>query len=167
MLRLLLVMWLLCYVQLCIRELLSSNCQVDVDASYDVVVYDQCTVDPTMLAADCFLVILVNKLQTVCRNVYLLNGTNVTIITLFHFVDFALAYLSCGYYYYCPVVRGYDPQHLEMELSFRHPADCSEAVNLCREIIFDIFAMPVDQNRSEFVIILSWAWLASRYDVER
>ena len=62
-------------VQLCISELLSSNCQVDVDASCDVVVYDQCTVDPTMLAPDCFLVILINKLQTVCRNVYLLSGT--------------------------------------------------------------------------------------------
>ena len=63
-------------LQLCIRELLSSNCQVDVDASSDIVVYDQCTVDPTMLTTDCFLVTLVNKLQTVCRNVYLLNGTD-------------------------------------------------------------------------------------------
>jgi len=64
-------------LQLCIRELLSSSCHVDIDASYDIIVYDQCTVDPTMLTANCFLSVLLNKLQSVCRTVYLLSGTDI------------------------------------------------------------------------------------------
>ena len=41
------------------QELLSSSCRIDIDIDYEIIIYDQCTVNPSLLALDCFLVILV------------------------------------------------------------------------------------------------------------
>lgn len=60
--------------KLSVRELLTANCQVDMDVDYDIIVYDQCTSNPSLLSVDCFLVILVMKLQKEFRNVFLLKG---------------------------------------------------------------------------------------------
>ena len=58
-------------------DLLAQSCQVDVETSdVDVVAYDQSTSDVNALAADSFLVILLDKLANNFKAVYFLKGLN-------------------------------------------------------------------------------------------
>lgn len=59
-----------------VQELLAQACPMQIDQSYEIIVYDQCTqtVDPCMLTEDCFLYILLKKLVKVFRRVSLLKG---------------------------------------------------------------------------------------------
>ncbi|XP_064629678.1 dual specificity protein phosphatase 16-like [Lineus longissimus] len=68
-----------------ILELLSQTCHIDAEAYTSVIVYDQCTESSHLLAADCFLVVLCKKLQSVFKKVNLLKGG---------FLEFQAAYPS-------------------------------------------------------------------------
>ncbi|XP_076467255.1 uncharacterized protein LOC143298310 [Babylonia areolata] len=57
-----------------IQELLSQTCHVDVDPSWDVIVYDQCTEDPGVFTADNFVHVLLSKLATSFNSVNFLSG---------------------------------------------------------------------------------------------
>ncbi len=57
-------------------DLLAQVCtEVDTsDASQEIIVYDQCTTDPDLLSADCFMMVLLRKLNAVFNHVSLLKG---------------------------------------------------------------------------------------------
>ncbi|KAL8611425.1 hypothetical protein ACOMHN_014480 [Nucella lapillus] len=57
-----------------IQELLSQTCHVDVDPSWDVIVYDQCTEDPGVFTADNFVHVLLSKLAVSFNSVNFLSG---------------------------------------------------------------------------------------------
>ena len=61
-------------LQVSVKDLLAQACVVPDDDSHQIIVYDQCTSDPTPLASDCFLMVLLQKLVTVFKNVALLRG---------------------------------------------------------------------------------------------
>ncbi len=60
--------------QISVKDLLTQACHLDFDGSFDIIVYDQCTTDPAMLSADCFLMVLLRKLVNVFNSVSLLQG---------------------------------------------------------------------------------------------
>ncbi|XP_055889849.1 serine-rich adhesin for platelets-like isoform X1 [Biomphalaria glabrata] len=57
-----------------VMDLLNQACNVDVDSSWDVIVYDQCTEDPSQLTSDNFVQVLLNKLSTTFNSVAFLKG---------------------------------------------------------------------------------------------
>ncbi|XP_064609226.1 tyrosine-protein phosphatase vhp-1-like [Liolophura sinensis] len=57
-----------------IKDLLSHTCHIDVDEAYDVIVYDQCSENTTMLTDDVFIVVLLQKLALTFKSVTLLKG---------------------------------------------------------------------------------------------
>ena len=44
------------------------------DVDYELIIYDQCTTQPTLLSSDCFLVVLIEKLVQEFTHVFLLKG---------------------------------------------------------------------------------------------
>ena len=44
------------------------------DPDQEIIVYDQCTSDPNLLSADCFMMVLLKKLYAVFNQVSLLKG---------------------------------------------------------------------------------------------
>ncbi|KAK7108110.1 hypothetical protein V1264_015904 [Littorina saxatilis] len=57
-----------------IQELLSQTCHVDVDPTWDVIVYDQCTEDPGVFTTDNFVHVLLRKLTASFNSVNFLSG---------------------------------------------------------------------------------------------
>ncbi|XP_074645415.1 uncharacterized protein LOC141901819 [Tubulanus polymorphus] len=58
-----------------VLDLLSQSCSdSNINSSHRVIVYDQCTETPASLNTDCFLSILLKKLQAVFKKVQLLKG---------------------------------------------------------------------------------------------
>lgn len=49
--------------------------QIEIDCKQEVVVYDQSSKDVTSLSSDCFLTVLLAKLEKNFSSVYLLSGT--------------------------------------------------------------------------------------------
>ena len=76
-----------------VKDLLAQTCHVDTDDSYDIVVYDQCTTNPAKLSPDCFLVVLLKKLERVFNSVSLLCGKSSDLIKIISYshVDCAVA----------------------------------------------------------------------------
>lgn len=66
-----------------VNELLVHSCQCQIDNSHDVIVYDQQSVNFSTLPDDCFVAILLYKLNSVFKSVSLLRGG---------FLDFQSAY---------------------------------------------------------------------------
>ncbi len=56
------------------KDLLAQSCQVDVDDSWNVIVYDQCTEDPSHFTEDNFVYVLLRKLALVFNSVTFLKG---------------------------------------------------------------------------------------------
>ncbi|XP_059834191.1 dual specificity protein phosphatase 16 [Hypanus sabinus] len=52
----------------------SAKQKIEFDAKQEVVVYDQCTQDVSRLSSDCFLSVLLSKLEKKFNNVFLLTG---------------------------------------------------------------------------------------------
>lgn len=48
--------------------------QIEIDCKQEVVVYDQSSKDVTSLSSDCFLTVLLGKLEKNFSSVYLLSG---------------------------------------------------------------------------------------------
>jgi len=57
-----------------VRDFLLHSCHIQVDESSDVIVYDQSSTDPSTVAVDSFLHVLLNKLADVFQSVFLLAG---------------------------------------------------------------------------------------------
>ncbi|XP_005109665.1 mucin-19 [Aplysia californica] len=57
-----------------ILDLLHQTCNIGADVSWDVIVYDQCTEDPSQLTADNFVQVLLRKLSTTFNSVAFLKG---------------------------------------------------------------------------------------------
>ncbi|KAL3883629.1 hypothetical protein ACJMK2_029872 [Sinanodonta woodiana] len=57
-----------------IKDLLTQTCQMDADEYSEVIVYDQCTENPSLLTEDNFLIVLLRKLETAFQKVSLLRG---------------------------------------------------------------------------------------------
>ncbi|CAG0904213.1 unnamed protein product [Darwinula stevensoni] len=57
-----------------VKEYLQKVCQIDVDESWEIIVYDQSSTDSTILAPDSFLHVLITKLARVFQLVGLLRG---------------------------------------------------------------------------------------------
>ena len=63
-----------CVCQVSIEDLLAQTCHVEPSPDVHIIVYDQCTTNPSMLSNDCFLTILFKKLCSVFSKVALLKG---------------------------------------------------------------------------------------------
>ncbi|GFN75526.1 dual specificity protein phosphatase 8 [Plakobranchus ocellatus] len=57
-----------------VLDLLHQTCNVGADETWDVVVYDQCTEDPSLLTPDNFVQVLLHKLSTTFNSVAFLKG---------------------------------------------------------------------------------------------
>ena len=58
-----------------VKDLLNhSGATVLEDPDQEIIVYDQCTSDPNLLSADCFMMVLLKKLNAVFNQVSLLKG---------------------------------------------------------------------------------------------
>ncbi|RUS91813.1 hypothetical protein EGW08_000384 [Elysia chlorotica] len=57
-----------------VLDLLHQTCNIGADESWDVVVYDQCTEDPSLLTPDNFVQVLLHKLSTTFNSVAFLKG---------------------------------------------------------------------------------------------
>ncbi|XP_059144303.1 mucin-2-like isoform X2 [Physella acuta] len=57
-----------------VLDLLNQTCNIVTDASWDVIVYDQCTEDPSQLTSDNFVQVLLHKLSTTFNSVAFLKG---------------------------------------------------------------------------------------------
>lgn len=58
-----------------IQELLENSCKlVDIDSSFEVIVYDQSTQDITSLSSDDFITVLLSKLREMFKSVFVLEG---------------------------------------------------------------------------------------------
>ncbi|ESO87313.1 hypothetical protein LOTGIDRAFT_107379, partial [Lottia gigantea] len=57
-----------------VKDLLTQTCQIDIDDSWDIIVYDQCTEDPSYFTDDNFVYILLYKLTQVFTCVTFLKG---------------------------------------------------------------------------------------------
>ncbi|CAL1528945.1 unnamed protein product [Lymnaea stagnalis] len=57
-----------------VLDLLNQTCNIGADASWDVIVYDQCTEDPSQLTSDNFVQVLLHKLSTTFNSVAFLKG---------------------------------------------------------------------------------------------
>ncbi|XP_067674436.1 dual specificity protein phosphatase 16-like isoform X1 [Haliotis asinina] len=57
-----------------VRDLLAQTCHVDIDESWNVIVYDQCTEDPSLFTEDNFVYVLLRKLALVYNSVTFLKG---------------------------------------------------------------------------------------------
>ena len=55
-------------------DLLTQSCNLDIACDREVVVYDQCTARVDSLPADCFLVVLLQRLVSAFDSVALLQG---------------------------------------------------------------------------------------------
>ena len=53
----------LCYFQISIKDLLAQLCHIDMEEYSEIVVYDQCTADLSILTEDNFIIILLRKLK--------------------------------------------------------------------------------------------------------
>ncbi|GAB1605059.1 hypothetical protein Ahia01_000787700 [Argonauta hians] len=57
-----------------IKDLLTQTCHIDADENAEIIVYDQCTEEPSYLTGDNFLVVLLHKLSAAYKSVTLLKG---------------------------------------------------------------------------------------------
>ncbi|GFR86184.1 dual specificity protein phosphatase 8 [Elysia marginata] len=57
-----------------VLDLLHQTCNIGADETWDVVVYDQCTEDPSLLTPDNFVQVLLHKLSTTFNSVAFLKG---------------------------------------------------------------------------------------------
>ncbi|CAG5119042.1 unnamed protein product, partial [Candidula unifasciata] len=57
-----------------VLDLLNQTCNIGADTSWDVIVYDQCSEDPSQLTSDNFVAVLLNKLSTTFNSVAFLKG---------------------------------------------------------------------------------------------
>ncbi|KAH9508666.1 Dual specificity protein phosphatase 16 [Bulinus truncatus] len=57
-----------------VLDLLNQACNIGADSSWDVIVYDQCTEDPSHLTSDNFVQVLLNKLSSTFNSVAFLKG---------------------------------------------------------------------------------------------
>ncbi len=66
------------------RDLLAQTCHVDIDESWNVIVYDQCTEDPSLFTEDNFVYVLLRKLALVYNSVTFLKGKMNSFLSLSH-----------------------------------------------------------------------------------
>ena len=85
-------------IQVHIQELLSQTCHVDVDATWDVIVYDQCTEDPGVFTTDNFVHVLLRKLATSFNSVNFLSG-RASLVTVL--CGWGGVYVFCMLVLYC------------------------------------------------------------------